>query len=62
MLPKEFQEIDRFLVIFGDEYNKQNPTRFKNKDTPYYATLAILNLNVTIYNQNVTGKDRPSRE
>lgn len=59
-LPGEAQKIDRMMESFAQRYCNLNPDIFKNPDTCYVLSFAIIMLNTSLHNPSV--KDKPSVE
>ncbi|KAJ5234702.1 uncharacterized protein N7469_003870 [Penicillium citrinum] len=51
-LPKETQQIDRFLQAFADRYHECNPGIFANTDQAYFIAFSILILHTDVFNKN----------
>ncbi|RAL15152.1 Arf family guanine nucleotide exchange factor SYT1 [Aspergillus homomorphus CBS 101889] len=51
-LPKETQQIDRFLQSFADRYHECNPGIFANPDQAYFIAFSILILHTDVFNKN----------
>jgi len=55
-LEGESQIIDRILQKFGEKYNLDNPTVFKNPDIAYYISFSILMLQTDMHREEVQVK------
>ncbi|RAQ61085.1 hypothetical protein AFCA_011833 [Aspergillus flavus] len=51
-LPKETQQIDRFLQSFADRYHECNPGIFASTDQAYFIAFSILILHTDVFNKN----------
>lgn len=51
-LPKETQQIDRFLQAFADRYHECNPGIFAHSDQAYFIAFSILILHTDVFNRN----------
>ncbi|KAJ5677592.1 uncharacterized protein N7477_003225 [Penicillium maclennaniae] len=51
-LPKETQQIDRFLQSFADRYHECNPGIFASSDQAYFIAFSILILHTDVFNKN----------
>ncbi|KAJ5084131.1 hypothetical protein NUU61_008710 [Penicillium alfredii] len=51
-LPKETQQIDRFLQAFADRYHECNPGIFASTDQAYFIAFSILILHTDVFNKN----------
>ncbi|KAE8163039.1 hypothetical protein BDV40DRAFT_287991 [Aspergillus tamarii] len=51
-LPKETQQIDRFLQSFADRYHECNPGIFASTDKAYFIAFSILILHTDVFNKN----------
>ncbi|KAJ5295358.1 hypothetical protein PENANT_c001G09144 [Penicillium antarcticum] len=51
-LPKETQQIDRFLQAFADRYHECNPGIFASPDKAYFIAFSILILHTDVFNKN----------
>ncbi|KAJ5730596.1 uncharacterized protein N7483_005104 [Penicillium malachiteum] len=51
-LPKETQQIDRFLQSFADRYHECNPGIFATTDQAYFIAFSILILHTDVFNKN----------
>ncbi|KAJ5605557.1 hypothetical protein N7510_008338 [Penicillium lagena] len=51
-LPKETQQIDRFLQAFADRYHECNPGIFATPDQAYFIAFSILILHTDVFNKN----------
>ncbi|KAL5332905.1 hypothetical protein BJX70DRAFT_89388 [Aspergillus crustosus] len=51
-LPKETQQIDRFLESFADRYHECNPGIFASTDQAYFIAFSILILHTDVFNKN----------
>lgn len=51
-LPKETQQIDRFLQAFSDRYHECNPGIFASPDKAYFIAFSILILHTDVFNKN----------
>jgi hypothetical protein len=51
-LPKETQQIDRFLQAFSDRYHECNPGIFASSDKAYFIAFSILILHTDVFNKN----------
>ncbi|GIC85044.1 Arf family guanine nucleotide exchange factor SYT1 [Aspergillus udagawae] len=51
-LPKETQQIDRFLQSFADRYHECNPGIFASPDQAYFIAFSILILHTDVFNKN----------
>jgi hypothetical protein len=51
-LPKETQQIDRFLQAFADRYHECNPGIFSSPDKAYFIAFSILILHTDVFNKN----------
>lgn len=51
-LPKETQQIDRFLQAFADRYHECNPGIFASSDQAYFIAFSILILHTDVFNKN----------
>ncbi|OKL61190.1 hypothetical protein UA08_03627 [Talaromyces atroroseus] len=51
-LPKETQQIDRFLQGFADRYYECNPGIFATTDQTYFIAFSILILHTDVFNKN----------
>ncbi|KKK12862.1 hypothetical protein ARAM_006487 [Aspergillus rambellii] len=51
-LPKETQQIDRFLQSFADRYHECNPGIFASTDQTYFIAFSILILHTDVFNKN----------
>ncbi|PCG96983.1 SEC7-like, alpha orthogonal bundle [Penicillium occitanis (nom. inval.)] len=51
-LPKETQQIDRFLQGFADRYYECNPGVFATTDQTYFIAFSILILHTDVFNKN----------
>ena len=51
-LPKETQQIDRFLQAFADRYHECNPGVFASPDQAYFIAFSILILHTDVFNKN----------
>ncbi|CRG90546.1 Protein transport protein sec73 [Talaromyces islandicus] len=51
-LPKETQQIDRFLQSFSDRYYECNPGIFASTDQTYFIAFSILILHTDVFNKN----------
>ncbi|KAJ5663458.1 hypothetical protein N7507_004189 [Penicillium longicatenatum] len=51
-LPKETQQIDRFLQAFADRYHECNPGIFATTDQAYFIAFSILILHTDVFNKN----------
>ncbi|KAL4785505.1 hypothetical protein BJX76DRAFT_180305 [Aspergillus varians] len=51
-LPKETQQIDRFLQSFADRYHECNPGIFASPDQAYFISFSILILHTDVFNKN----------
>ncbi|KAE8554743.1 hypothetical protein EYB25_003284 [Talaromyces marneffei] len=51
-LPKETQQIDRFLQSFADRYYECNPGVFATTDQTYFIAFSILILHTDVFNKN----------
>ena len=51
-LPKETQQIDRFLQAFADRYHECNPGIFASPDQAYFIAFSILILHTDVFNKN----------
>ncbi|KAJ6110125.1 hypothetical protein N7486_002360 [Penicillium sp. IBT 16267x] len=51
-LPKETQQIDRFLQAFADRYHECNPGIFETTDQAYFIAFSILILHTDVFNKN----------
>lgn len=51
-LPKEAQQIDRFLQAFSDRYHECNPGIFASTDQAYFIAFSILILHTDVFNKN----------
>ncbi|KAL2832835.1 hypothetical protein BDW59DRAFT_93076 [Aspergillus cavernicola] len=51
-LPKETQQIDRFLQSFADRYHECNPGIFASTDQAYFISFSILILHTDVFNKN----------
>ncbi|XP_050394137.2 cytohesin-1 isoform X4 [Patella vulgata] len=59
-LPGEAQKIDRMMECFAQRYCDLNSDVFKNTDTCYVLSFAIIMLNTSLHNPSV--KDKPTVE
>ncbi|KAL2872588.1 Arf family guanine nucleotide exchange factor SYT1 [Aspergillus lucknowensis] len=51
-LPKETQQIDRFLQSFADRYHECNPGIFASPEQAYFIAFSILILHTDVFNKN----------
>ncbi|KAI9779358.1 MAG: hypothetical protein M1816_003605 [Peltula sp. TS41687] len=51
-LPKETQQIDRFLQKFADRYHECNPGIFSSPDQAYFTAFSLLILHTDVFNKN----------
>ncbi|PWY70497.1 hypothetical protein BO70DRAFT_139342 [Aspergillus heteromorphus CBS 117.55] len=51
-LPKETQQIDRFIQSFADRYHECNPGIFASTDQAYFIAFSILILHTDVFNKN----------
>ncbi|ROW15426.1 hypothetical protein VPNG_02304 [Cytospora leucostoma] len=51
-LPKETQQIDRFLQAFADRYHECNPGIYANPDQAYFIAFSLLILHTDVFNKN----------
>ncbi|EAW06379.1 Arf family guanine nucleotide exchange factor SYT1 [Aspergillus clavatus NRRL 1] len=51
-LPKETQQIDRFLQSFANRYHECNPGIFASPDQAYFIAFSILILHTDVFNKN----------
>ncbi|KAJ5888674.1 hypothetical protein N7495_008715 [Penicillium taxi] len=51
-LPKETQQIDRFIQSFADRYFECNPGIFATTDQAYFIAFSILILHTDVFNKN----------
>lgn len=51
-LPKETQQIDRFLQAFANRYHECNPGIYPNPDQAYFIAFSLLILHTDVFNKN----------
>lgn len=51
-LPKETQQIDRFVQAFADRYHECNPGIFTAPDNAYFIAFSLLILHTDVFNKN----------
>lgn len=51
-LPRETQQIDRFLQAFANRYHECNPGIFSSPDQAYFIAFSLLILHTDVYNKN----------
>ncbi|CDM27071.1 hypothetical protein DTO013E5_4257 [Penicillium roqueforti] len=51
-LPKETQQIDRFVQAFADRYHECNPGIFTSPDNAYFIAFSLLILHTDVFNKN----------
>ncbi|CAI7637999.1 unnamed protein product [Penicillium glandicola] len=51
-LPKETQQIDRFVQAFSDRYHECNPGIFTAPDNAYFIAFSLLILHTDVFNKN----------
>jgi hypothetical protein len=51
-LPKETQQIDRFLQAFADRYHECNPGIYSSPDQAYFIAFSLLILHTDVFNPN----------
>ena len=55
-LSGEAQAIDRVVQIFGEKFQRENPSDLKNPDHCYYLSFALLQLNTDLHRDEVKKK------
>ncbi|KXX81740.1 Protein transport protein sec73 [Madurella mycetomatis] len=51
-LPKETQQIDRFLQAFANRYHECNPGIYSSPDQAYFVAFSLLILHTDVFNKN----------
>ncbi|KAH6994829.1 hypothetical protein EDB80DRAFT_652692 [Ilyonectria destructans] len=52
VLPKETQQIDRFLQAFANRYHECNPGIYSSPDQAYFIAFSLLILHTDVFNKN----------
>ncbi|KAL2262805.1 hypothetical protein VTK26DRAFT_9444 [Humicola hyalothermophila] len=55
-LPKETQQIDRFLQAFANRYHECNPGIYSSPDQAYFIAFSLLILHTDVFNKNNKNK------